>query len=170
MFVNRPKDRCRHCPARAVGGWRAGRGRSRTGHSAQCRWHGLCTWPGQVRANASDVDYARWDCGVIGRIDSTLGWAKPLSADDQTALSVEGRKTINSAITDQKRQELLDFIQRNLAAEPAIQAIIGIGSTIERSRQFVKQRREHEYLGEIKAIKAMWNRRNWTKRNRTSCP
>ncbi len=35
---------------------------------------------------------------------------------------------MNSAITDQKRRELLDFIQRNLAAEPAIQALIGIGS------------------------------------------
>lgn len=35
---------------------------------------------------------------------------------------------MNSAITDKKRQELLDFIQLNLAAEPAIQAVIGIGS------------------------------------------
>lgn len=35
---------------------------------------------------------------------------------------------MSSAITNQKRQALLDFIQRNLAAEPAIQAVVGIGS------------------------------------------
>lgn len=35
---------------------------------------------------------------------------------------------MNSTITDQKRQELLDFIKRNLASETAIRAVIGIGS------------------------------------------
>ncbi len=35
---------------------------------------------------------------------------------------------MNSATTNQKRQELLDFIKHNLASEPAVRAVVGIGS------------------------------------------
>lgn len=37
-------------------------------------------------------------------------------------------ESMRTSVTDQKRHELLDFIQTNLASEPAIQAVIGIGS------------------------------------------
>ncbi|MFN8493358.1 MAG: nucleotidyltransferase domain-containing protein [Caldilineaceae bacterium] len=35
---------------------------------------------------------------------------------------------MNPSVTEQKRQALLNFIQSNLAPEPAVQAVIGIGS------------------------------------------